>query len=225
MVGKDRILVVVAHPDDEVLGCGGTIARAVGLGCSVSLLVFTDGVGARGQKLEAITQRANEMKASTQVLGIENIKALAFPDNKLDSLALLDLVQEVETAIDCFMPTIIYTHYLHDLNQDHAKVAEAVRIATRPLPNMKVSRVLMMEVPSSLEWAFASRETFSPNYFVQLEEAEVEKKLLAFGEYESEIRTAPHPRRREHLKMLAGVRGSQCGSNWAEAFAVLRICQ
>lgn len=217
-----RILVVVSHPDDEVLGCAGAIARHIDDGCEVALLVLTNGVGARGKNIKASRVRKLELQKSTQVLGISSFFQLNMPDNKLDSIPILDIIKAISPILAHINPHIIYTHFLHDLNQDHSIVARAVQILTRPIFPVAIESVLMMEVPSSTEWSFGENHPFSPNHFVVLNKHQVDLKLKALSCYASELRLSPHPRRIEHALIVAQYRGAQSGCEYAEAFMVLR---
>jgi len=217
-----RILVVVAHPDDEVLGCGGTIARHVDEGSEVTLFVLTDGVGARGESTESSHIRSLELRESARVLGITSVIQDNLPDNKLDSIPLLEVTHKIAPILDEVRPHIIYTHFLYDLNQDHSAIASAVRVLTRPSPLNVIEAVLMMEVHSSTEWAFGENSQFSPNYFIALNERQMDLKVKALSKYVSELREPPHPRRVEHARIAAQYRGAQSGCKYSEAFMLLR---
>ena len=217
-----RILVVVAHPDDEVLGCGGTIARHIEDGCEVALLVLTDGVGARGDDIVASNVRKLELQKSAQVLGISTYFQLNMPDNKLDSIPTLEVIEAIAPILTSIDPDIIYTHFLYDLNQDHSAVARAIQILTRPIFPIRVESILMMEVISSTEWSFSEKYPFSPNHFVVLDKHQIDLKLRALSCYASELRLPPHPRRIEHALVVAQYRGAQSGCEFAEAFMLLR---
>lgn len=214
--------MVVAHPDDEVLGCGGAIARHIKDGCEVVLLVLTDGVSARGDNFGASNVRRLELQESSQVLGISSYFQLNMPDNRLDTISTLEVIQAIAPIFSRVNPHIVYTHFLYDLNQDHSVVARAIRILTRPISPVTLEMVLMMEVPSSTEWAFGEQCQFSPNHFVALSKHQIDVKLKALSRYTSELRLAPHPRRIEHALVVAQQRGAQSGYEYAEAFMVLR---
>jgi LmbE family N-acetylglucosaminyl deacetylase len=220
-----RVLVVVAHPDDEVLGCGGALARHAYGGSDISLMVLTDGVSARGKNLESAQLRSNELRESCQVLGINSIIQEDLPDNRLDSVPLLEIAQKILPILNAVKPQVIYTHYLYDLNQDHSAVSRAVRIATRPSSVTNFESILMMEVPSSTEWAFGEIQAFHPNYFVPLDQTHLNCKLEALSKYASELRNPPHPRCAEHAVISAKFRGSQIGYEYSEGFMMLRHVQ
>lgn len=219
---KEIVLVIAAHPDDEILGCGGAIAQHKERGDFVYLLTMTDGVSSRVEDLNALSRRRDELKNSCAVLGIDDYLSLDFPDNSMDSVPLLTIVKEIEYVIAKYKPTIIYTHYLHDLNIDHSLTSKAVRVAARPLPGSKLKQILMMEIASSTEWTFDQQNSFLPNYFISLSKRQLSKKLEALGKYTSELRDAPHPRSEINLNSIVQTRGAQCGFAYAEAFMLLR---
>lgn len=222
---KQRVLVCVAHPDDEVLGAGGAIARHVDLGEEVSLVTMTDGVSARNldfsDQNQQIKARRRELAESCAVLGLQDFLQLGFPDNKMDSVPLLDITRAIEPIIKSFKPTLIYTNFINDLNIDHVKTAEAVRVASRPLPNTSIKSILMMEVASATEWTFSKNEVFVPNVFIDIEK-QLDKKLRALSCYSSELQEPPHPRNEIMALSRAKIRGSQVGRSAAEAFVLMR---
>lgn len=216
----ERILVVAAHPDDEVLGCGGTLARHAGNGDTVDVLFLADGVGAREGSLDMeIVSRRVFAGTAADALGINQPRFLKFPDQRLDTLALLDVVQAIETVMAEVDPTTVYTHHGGDLNLDHRITHDATLTACRPLPGRALSRVLAFEVPSSTEWS--PRETFRPTHFVDVSET-LDAKRAALACYEAEMRPAPHPRSAEAIAALGTWRGASAGLDHAEAFEVLR---
>ena len=222
---KNNVLVIAAHSDDEVLGCGGTIAKLVREGHRIVVLFMTDGVSSRGdhnrKKIAKI--RKIESERSAEILGISEIIRCDFPDNSMDAVPLLQVVQTIEKAISDFKPSTVFTHYLHDLNVDHSIVARATITATRPLAETLVKRVFGYEVNSSTEWAFGASQ-FSPNFFVNVSSS-LEKKIDAMKAYKSELRTRPHPRSIGGITALASQRGSTSGFEYAEAFEVYRIIE
>jgi len=216
-----RVLVVVAHPDDEVLGCGGTIAKHVKNGDRVDLLVLGGGVGARGGASD-LQARLGMLERSCALLGISSTAVHDFPDNAYDSLPRLSLVQAIEKALGHYNPEIIYTHFFGDLNIDHQVTHHALMTAARPQPSSSVKAILCCEVPSSTEWQTPSLSPFMPNYFVDIGTTLEQKNqaLLAYGE---ELRDAPHARSMEKILSLASWRGGSIGVEFAEAFTVARI--
>ena len=220
-----RVLVVAAHPDDEVLGCGGTLARHTATGDTVNVFLCTDGVGARGSALGSPVDREARKKAALEAAKLLGTKAPHmedFPDNRLDSVPLLDVVQAVEAyAVEC-EPEVVYTHHSADLNVDHRLVHEAVMTAFRPQSQTSVSTILCFETPSSTEWR-APTEThgFLPNWFVDIRET-LDQKRAALLSYSAEMRPFPHPRSVRAIEALAEWRGASVGHNAAEAFVVAR---
>jgi N-acetylglucosamine malate deacetylase 1 len=223
MMGSDsRILAVVAHPDDEVLGAGGTLARHSANGDEVHIVFLTDGVGARGDNKLAAEQRAKAARLAASRLSANEPHFLDFPDNRLDQVDLLDVTQKIEGVIREIAPTTIYTHHAGDLNIDHALCCRAVLTACRPLPGSTVRRIYAMEVASSTEWALpGAGQTFVPTRFVDIS-SYLETKRRALEAYAAEMRDFPHARSFESIAALATWRGASVGLRAAEAFVVIR---
>lgn len=222
-----KILVVAAHPDDEVLGCGGTIARYARDGHDVFVAILGEGETSRRsageqvdeQKLEALGANA---KAAAKALGVSELITTHLPDNRFDSIPLLEVVKVVESLIDRLRPEVIFTHWAGDLNIDHVITHRAVMTATRGMTGGSVRELYAFEVPSSSEWAFGQFEgAFNPNVFLDIS-ATLQHKLDAMNCYKSESRSFPHPRSREALTALAQYRGSASGLDAAEAFQLIR---
>lgn len=225
---SSKILVVAAHPDDEVLGCGGTIARHTASGDEVHILVVAEGVTSRDDARDAfkirseITALREAAMRAAQILGTLPPRFGDFPDNRLDSLVLLDVVKYIEAVIAEVKPGTIYTHHVGDLNIDHRIVHQAVVTACRPTPASSVETLLFFEVASSTEWqTAASGPAFVPNWFVNVTET-LNLKLEALQAYKSEIRSWPHVRSIEALEHLARWRGASMGVDAAEAFILGR---
>jgi len=217
------VLVVAAHPDDEVLGCGGTVAKHVASGDRVHVVFMANGVGARGGKInDAVRERETATFAAAKILGTISTTCLGFPDNRMDSLALIDIVQPFEKALDKIKPEIIYTHHYGDLNVDHRITHQAVMTACRAMPGSSVNEILTFEVMSSTEWNSPNHAQFQPNLFVDTS-AFLELKIKALKAYSIEMRLAPHSRSIENLVHLARHRGCCIGVQAAEAFMVMRI--
>ncbi|MEQ5801954.1 PIG-L deacetylase family protein [Halomonas sp. H10-9-1] len=217
-----RILVIAAHSDDEVLGCGGSIAAQVDQGAEVSVVFLTNGVGARNtDSNSAIERRMEASRNAGKILGVKEITQRNFPDNRLDSIPLLDIVQSIEPVIADLCPSVILTHHAHDLNIDHRVCHQAVLTACRPQPKHPVKTILGFEVASSTEWAF-SAPAFVPNYYVDIS-SQLDKKLRALDAYREEMRPAPHPRSASSVEALARWRGATVGCSAAEAFSVVRM--
>jgi N-acetylglucosamine malate deacetylase 1 len=223
---QKTILVCVAHPDDEVLGCGGTMARHVDAGDSVHVIFVADGVTARQEsganREKAVVDRREAARKAAKIIGCEPPNHLDYPDQRLDTVSLLDLTQSIEARLAKIGPDIVYTHHGDDLNADHRLVSEATVTALRPMPGQKVIAVYGFETLSSTEWVFHSRATaFRPNRFVAIEKT-LGRKLDALRAYHVEMRDFPHPRSYETVEALAKLRGSTVGLAAAEAFTVLR---
>jgi len=221
------VLVVAAHPDDEVLGCGGTIARLAQEGCDVYIAILGEGVTSRYQRREeadlslvkALHSRAQKV---AELLGAEDLFMYNLPDNRFDTVPLLDVVKIIEELVERIRPQVIYTHHTGDLNIDHVVVHRAVLTATRPTVGQLVREVYAFEVASSTEWAFQQfQPVFRPNVFVDIS-ATLETKVEAMRLYESEIRPFPHPRSSEALRVTAKRWGTFVGFGAAEAFELIR---
>ena len=217
------VLVVAAHADDEALGCGGTIARHTADGDSVHLLLIADGVTSRlNVNPDDLMCRDKASEKASEILGIKTSYRLGLPDNRLDSIPLLDIVRELEIIIKKIMPRVIYTHHHGDLNVDHRRTQEAVMTACRPQPGCPVKEIYGFEVPSSTEWATPYRAPFLPSVFVDISDYLLTKKS-AIEAYTEEMRPEPHSRSMGHVLALAAHRGYTVGVKAAEAFMVYRL--
>lgn len=215
-------LVVVAHPDDEVLGAGATIHKLVKEGHKVAVAIMVSQAAAR--KDLSSTLSADEEEALS-MLGVEKTYHASFPNIKMNTVSHLELVQFVEKCIEDWNAEAIITHHPADTNNDHVQTSYAVQAASRlfqrreNLPALK--ELLYMEVPSSTEWSFdTSSNRFQPNYFVEIGKDGVDIKIRALSAYKGVMRPYPHPRSKEALEGLAAYRGAQAGCNYAEAFEV-----
>lgn len=219
------VLVIAAHPDDEALGCGGTMARHAAAGEAVHVLFLADGVGARdgsGASAEALARRTAAAAAACQALGAMAPRSAGFPDNRLDGVDLLDVVKVIEEMVKDIEPQTIYTHHGGDLNVDHRRVHEAVLTACRPQPGTSVRAIYAFEVPSSTEWSSPqTHAAFVPNRFVDIS-AFIDAKRKALEAYDEEMRPFPHARSMEGVEALARVRGVAVGVEAAEAFTLIR---
>jgi N-acetylglucosamine malate deacetylase 1 len=222
-------LVVAAHPDDEALGCGGTIARLAGAGVEVHLAFLADGVTARATDDGGAADPAAEIAArraaaeeACRILGAASVSFDDLPDNRLDSVPLLQICKRVEGLLAQRRPDTVLTHHGGDVNVDHRRVHEAVIVACRPQPAHCVSTLLFFEVPSSTEWQPpGSAPAFLPNWFVDIS-ASLACKLAALDAYKAELRSWPHPRSRQAVEHLARWRGASIGVDAAEAFVLGR---
>ena len=213
-----KILVLCAHPDDETLGLGGTIALNSKKGNQISVLFFADGESARGNK-QKIILRKNQAKQACSLLGVKQTKFLAYEDQKLETIPLLELAKQIEKIVNTWKPTIVFTHFWDDINQDHQRVFDATRIALRPKPNSSVKHIICYETPSSTE--SSSKSSFNPNLYVKIDSV-LNTKLAAFKKYKDEIHPFPHPRSIDSLKTRSNYWGSMIGIKNAEAFVSYR---
>ena len=223
---KNRVLVVAAHPDDEVLGCGGTIARHVQHGDQVRILIMSEGITSRNKNLsdsqsDELSKLHKAAKKASKILGVEDLHLAQMPDNRMDRVGLLEIVKVVENHLSIFCPTIVYTHYPNDLNIDHELTSRAVITAARPLPDSSVKSIFYFEVPSSSEWNFSGEKIFTPNVFISIETSR-EKKIEALKVYQSEMRKFPHSRSLQAVLSLAEWRGASSGVMAAESFILAR---
>ncbi len=221
------ILIIAAHPDDETLGCGGTIARFSEEQQPVHILILGQGITSRQtgddntRALEIEKLRKNCRNAG-KILGASQIYFESFPDNMFDSVPLLNIVKAIESYIENIRPSVIFTHHGGDLNIDHSITARAVLTATRPMPGCPVKHLYAFEVLSATDWSFGQISPgFVPQYFINTKEF-MAQKIKALKAYEGEIRTFPHPRSADAIKNLAGLRGSMAGLESAEAFSIIR---
>ncbi len=224
---KDKkVLVVAAHPDDEVLGCGGTIARITNIGAEVHVLIMAEGITSRqvirdpelvAGELEDLREQAKNV---SNILGVRSVKTVGFPDNRMDTIEFLDVIKKIEKEKKRIKPDVVFTHYCGDLNIDHSIVSKAVHTAFRPLPGEKCRMILEWETASSTEWS-NSESVFRPVFFVEISR-QLDKKIEALKCYNTEFREFPHPRSEEAVKATAKHRGSMCGVKVAEAFYLRR---
>ena len=225
-INKKKILVIAAHPDDEVLGCGGTIMKSTSRGCKVYIVFMTNGVASRNKKKKDISKEVKARKAAAikacKIIGAEKPNFLDFQDNQLDKYPLLEIVKTVEKFIKKYSPSVIFSHYSGDLNIDHQIVSKAVVTACRPQKQSTVKNLLFFEVPSSTEWQITKpSKTFNPNWFEDISSV-IKKKLSAVQAYKSELRKWPHPRSKKGIETLALWRGATIGVKAAEAFILGR---
>lgn len=221
--GNRRVAVIVAHPDDEVLGCGGTIRRHTLAGDEVWTIILADGETSKdGGGEKAVADREAAMQAAAKILGVQHHATHRLPDNRLDTVPLLDLIKLVERHVRDIAPAAVYTHHAGDLNVDHRCVHQAVMTACRPQPGQSVTRLLCFETPSSTEWQSAPTEApFVPNWFVDISDV-FEAKMKALQAYGREMKPWPHPRSYEGVEHLARWRGATIGCAAAEAFMLGR---
>jgi LmbE family N-acetylglucosaminyl deacetylase len=220
------ILVVAAHPDDEVLGCGGTISKHVSAGHDVYCLILGEGITSRyiqpGQSKTELDQLKAEAEEAARIIGTREVFFRDFPDNRFDTVPLLSIVKAIEEVKLQIRPNVVYTHHHGDLNIDHQITFQAVLTACRPAKDETVKEIYSFEIPSSTEWnAPQLHSYFMPNVFVDIS-ATLDKKLEALGAYRSEMRPYPHPRSPEALRSIASRWGSVAGCSASEAFELIR---
>ena len=232
-----KILILAAHPDDEVLGMGGTIKKLSKGGNDIKIIFMSTGILSR-RKIESkvskqvftkdwmkknenkIKSLRGDAKKAGKILGVNEIEFMDFPDNEMDIVSTLMVTKSIENSIKDFNPKVVYTTPQNDVNVDHQKVYASTLVATRPHKNSNVQEVLSYEIPSSTEWFFSSQ--FNPNVFVDISK-EFASKIKAIKAYKNEIREFPHPRSIEALEVITKRWGSVAGFNFAEAFKLVRM--
>jgi|SRR3989338_1384945 len=221
-----KVFVIVAHPDDEILGCGGTIARLAAEDNKVFTLILGEGITSRDEKRD-VRKRDKEIRRlkkqairANKIIGVEKVFTHDFPDNRFDVVPLLDIVKVIEKIKCQLAPDIIFTHYEKDLNVDHQLTYRAVITATRPLASETAGEVYSFEIPSSTEWNYPLN--FYPDVFFDTTNF-LKLKLQAIRRYKLEIQQPVHPRSFEGIKLNAQYWGMKIGVKYAEAFKCIRI--
>lgn len=223
-----NILVIAAHPDDEVLGCGATIVRHAEAGDKIHVVILAEGITSRDNVRVRenhsiqLSELAKAAHTANEILGVHSLNLHDLPDNRLDTVDLLKIVKLIEDYVGTIRPDILYTHHAGDVNIDHRRIHEAVIAATRPLPGQSVKTLLFFEVQSSTEWQPpGSAQPFSPNWFVDVSST-LAHKMRALAVYKNEMRPWPHARSFEAVEHLARWRGATIGCEAAEAFVLGR---
>lgn len=210
-----RVLIIAAHPDDELLGCGGTIAKYTNSGHQVKAVIVCE-----GESIRYLGKNVDQQKATEKArvcLGVEEVMRLNYPDQKLDTISLVDIISPLEKIIDSYKPDIVFCQHGGDINRDHRIVYEAAMVALRPL-DLKAEIYSFFTVGST-EWG--EKGNFEPDVWVDIEET-LEQKIKAFECYSSEIREYPHPRSAQGLRNLAYATGNRVSLRAAEAFCTIR---
>jgi LmbE family N-acetylglucosaminyl deacetylase len=221
-----KILIIAAHPDDEVLGCFGTVAKFIKEGYEAYTLILGEGKTSRDEKRVVENKKDelnilnNEIKKANDIIGIKKVFVESFPDNRFDNVDLLDIVKTVSKVKNEIKPDIIFTHYGKDLNIDHQITYQAVITATRPMEKESVKEIYSFEILSSTEWNYPL--SFSPDIFFDISNT-IDLKIKAMKEYNSELCEYPHPRSLEGIELNAKYQGMRIGKKYVEAFKSIRI--
>lgn len=227
---NNRILVIVAHPDDEVLGVGGAINRLVNeYNCEVRAVILGEGLTSRSDKRDTKKWEAElkihrqNIELAAKAIGYHSTGIYDFPDNRFDTIPLLDIIKVVEQEKKSFNATTIFTHHGGDVNVDHQKTFEAVITACRPMEEEKVKSIITFETMSGTEWrASSDPRHFVPNMFIEIDRKGLDAKVKAMESYEFEKRIYPHPRSPKALEIRASMWGIANGVQLAEAFQIVR---
>ena len=226
-----KILVVVAHPDDELLGLGATMHKLINeYNVKTHVVILGEGITSRSdsrdlQKWEEdLLIHKGNIKNAQKAIGYHSVNTYDFPDNRFDSVALLDIVKVIEKEKETFIPDVIFTHHGGDLNIDHQRTFEAVMTACRPMSHETVKTIITFETPSGTEWrANTDPRHFLPNLFIAVSLDNLEAKIKGMESYEFESRGFPHPRSPEALRIQAQRWGVSVGINYVEAFNIVRL--
>lgn len=223
----ERTLVIAAHPDDEILGCGATMKHLTDGGATVRTVILGEGKTSRDAQRDRdgrdreIANLREEVQEANRRVGVDDVHVYDYPDNRFDTVALLDITKAIETHVEDFQPTAVFTHFAEDINVDHTVTNRSVLTATRPVPRSSVKLVAAFEVLSSTGWYYP--HGFVPNMYVPVAEDKVEAKVAGMAAYQSELREFPHPRSMEAIRHLARYRGAAIGAAFGEVFSVLRM--
>ena len=222
----NKVLILAAHPDDEVLGCGGVMSKYLKSGADLKVVFLGEGSSCRYQdpscaeSLEAIRIRKISAISAIESLGVKSYSFYDLPCGRFDVVPIIEINKIIEAEIEEFSPTAVFTHSSRDVNNDHQLIHKATLMSTRPGAQNSVRRVLSYEVLSSSEWSFGN--AFLPNFFERLKEEDVVRKWRALAIYATEVRAYPFPRSNEGIRAHAMMRGMQAGFEFAEAFQLIR---
>lgn len=225
-----RIMIIVAHPDDELLGLGATMNKLINdYNVTTRVVILGEGITSRADVRdvkkweESLKRHKQNITNAQKEIGYHSVGVYDFPDNRFDSVALLDIIKVIEKEKENFDPEIIFTHHGGDLNIDHQRTFEAVMTACRPMSHENVKTIITFETPSGTEWRSPSDPRhFLPNLFFSVSESDVDAKIKGMESYEFERREYPHPRSPEALKIQAQRWGIVVGTSFAEAFCLVR---
>jgi len=221
-----KILIVASHPDDEVLGCFGTVARLIKEGYEAYTLILGEGKTSRDKqrvvknKIDELKLLNTEIHKANKVIGIKKVFIESFPDNRFDSVDLLDIIKVISKVKEEVEPNIIFTHFENDLNIDHRITYQAVTTATRPMEDECVKEIYSFEILSSTEWNYPL--SFSPDTYYDISNT-IDLKIDAMKEYKSELCEYPHPRSLEGIELNAKYQGMRVGKKYVEAFKCVRM--
>lgn len=223
-----NVLVFAAHPDDELIGLGGTVRRLANEGVIVRAVIMAEGITSRSETRDQadkskLAELMEDAQKAADIVGYQSIEFCGLPDNRMDGMELLDIIKIVCKYIDKYQPDTIFTHHHGDLNIDHRITCEAVLTACRPVNNNCVKRIYAFETLSSTEWNFNYIEPFTPNVYFDVTKT-IEAKIDGMACYRSESTSYPHPRSAEGMRSLGRFRGTNAGYEMAESFMLLREC-
>jgi LmbE family N-acetylglucosaminyl deacetylase len=211
-----NVLVIGAHPDDEILGTAGTIKKLINQGYEVITVIVAKGRKEEEHHIKQFSLMAN------QYLGVKEVIFLEYANLELETFPLHVLNKKIESIIAAYRPIKIFTHHYGDLNRDHQVIFQAVLTSARPVPGMQPIEIICFETVSSSEWTqYTDDKTFKPNFYVDITDT-IEEKLKALHYYDVEMRPFPHPRSYLGVEYLARVRGMTIGVPYAEAFEIIR---
>lgn len=230
LLRNKKILLVVAHPDDELLGCGGTMHKLLKeYDCQIRVIILGEGLTSRSVQRDTpqwekeLAIHKSNVENARQAIGYQSVQTYDFPDNRFDSVDLLDIIKVIESEKAGFNPEVIFTHHGGDVNIDHQRTFEAVITACRPMAHEQVKHIITFETMSGTEWrASSDPRQFIPNLFIEISEQGLMAKTRAMESYEFEKRPYPHPRSPEALKIRAQMWGIANGVPLAEAFCLIR---